>query len=559
MALTTKEFIERAKEIHGNKYDYSKTNFITTKIKVIIICKKHGLFEQLPSSHLYTKNGCKKCGCSYTLEKFIELSNKVHGNKYDYSKVKYVDSKTKVDIICPIHGLFKQIPTSHTTGKECYKCGVVARSKFRLKDLSYFIEQARKIHKDKYFYTKSKYLGATKSIKITCPKHGDFTTLARDHINNNSGCPKCGNNDKSKALLKTTEYFIKRAKEVHKNKYSYKNANYKGAANLIKITCPTHGEFNQLAGDHLNGHGCSKCHSTISKNESALAEWLTEQGESVKTSVRNKIRSNITSYPLELDIYLPSHKLAIEYNGVYWHNEERKGRMYHQDKTRLCYEKGIRLLQFWDHDVKNKGLIVQSIIMQALGRSPIRIYARNCTVENVSSKESSKFFERNHLKGNAGSSIRIGLYFNDQKYGKRLVSCMTFAKPKFSKSHDWEIIRFASRKNYSIIGAASRLYTNFIRSYSPNSIMTYADLMTGTGNVYTEIGMKQCGITKPGYSWVHEKSILSRYSCQKHRLPKLLNEEFRSNLSEVQNMERIGAYRIYDAGNAKFEWFKSTK
>ena len=186
--LTNSIFIKRSKKSHGDKYDYSKVNYIDCYTKVIIICPKHGEFEQLPRFHLEGK-GCKKCGGSekLTTEEFINKANKIHNNKYDYSKVNYINNSTKVTIICPVHGKFEQISNSHLSGKGCKKCG--GTEKLTTEE---FINKANKIHNNKYDYSKVKLVNVRTKIVIICPVHGIFEQTPNCHLNGN-GCKKCVN------------------------------------------------------------------------------------------------------------------------------------------------------------------------------------------------------------------------------------------------------------------------------------------------------------------------------------------------------------------------------
>ena len=122
--LTNEIFIEKARLVHGDKYDYSKVDYINAKTKVKVICPIHGEFEQTPSSHLHQKTGCSKCSkkYNYTTTEFIEKARLVHGDKYDYSKVKYKNNYTQTLLICPIHGKFEQTPSNHLSGKGCDTC-----------------------------------------------------------------------------------------------------------------------------------------------------------------------------------------------------------------------------------------------------------------------------------------------------------------------------------------------------------------------------------------------------------------------------------------------------
>lgn len=191
--LTTEEFIKKAIEIHGDKYDYSKVNYVNAYSKIVIICKEHGEFLQTPHNYITNKSGCPKC-CKnhnrYTTKTFIDASNKIHKNKYDYSLVNYEGGKTNVNIICPIHGMFKQMPSKHLQGHGCPICSKLLTKEQLKHNLNDFIEQATLVHLNKYNYSLVKYENANTKIKIICPKHGVFEQTPHHHLNGH-GCPKC--------------------------------------------------------------------------------------------------------------------------------------------------------------------------------------------------------------------------------------------------------------------------------------------------------------------------------------------------------------------------------
>jgi superfamily II DNA or RNA helicase len=182
----TKEFIAKAKAVHGDKYDYSKVKYVNCSTKVTIICPKHGEFEQTPKKHLLGQ-GCPDCSGRkrLTTEEFIAKAKAVHGDKFDYSKVKYVNSETKVTIVCPIHGEFEQTPVSHLSGNGCSLC-----SRKKKHTLDRFIEMANKIHGDKYDYTKVNYVNNKTKVTIICPKHGEFEQTPQNHLKG-KGCSCC--------------------------------------------------------------------------------------------------------------------------------------------------------------------------------------------------------------------------------------------------------------------------------------------------------------------------------------------------------------------------------
>jgi len=184
--VTTEEFIEKARKIHGNKYDYSKTEYTVSRNKVCIICPEHGEFWQSPYSHLQGA-GCPKCiGRNRTTEDFIKKAREVHGDKYDYSKVKYIAGKHKICIICPEHGEFWQKAESHLAGSGCPECN--GHSKMTTDK---FIQKARAVHGNKYDYSKVEYTSTDSKVCIICPEHGEFWQVPHSHLYG-SGCPVCG-------------------------------------------------------------------------------------------------------------------------------------------------------------------------------------------------------------------------------------------------------------------------------------------------------------------------------------------------------------------------------
>ena len=191
-AKTTEQFIKEATEVHGNKYSYENVNYVNSHTLVNITCKIHGGFMQSPTNHLQGK-GCPKCANkNVTSGEFIEKARKVHGNKYDYSKVNYVNNSTKVCIICPEHGEFWQTPNSHLSGRGCLKCGILKQAEQRTDDCQNFVEKSRMVHGDKYDYSNVEYINAHVPVNIICKKHGIFKQIPYVHLAG-CGCPLCNN------------------------------------------------------------------------------------------------------------------------------------------------------------------------------------------------------------------------------------------------------------------------------------------------------------------------------------------------------------------------------
>ena len=197
----TNNFISKAIKIHKDRYDYSKVNYINAKTKINIICKAHGEFEQTPSNHL-SKYNCQKCAKNFKLDtlEFIEKAKEIHKDIYDYSKVNYINADTKIIIICKIHGEFTQQPDFHLNRKcGCPKC-------FNKSDTLQFIEKAKKIHGNKYDYSKVEYINNRIHVIIICKKHQEFTQKPFVHLSNH-GCPSCINKTEFLFLKKMQEYY----------------------------------------------------------------------------------------------------------------------------------------------------------------------------------------------------------------------------------------------------------------------------------------------------------------------------------------------------------------
>jgi hypothetical protein len=193
--ITKEEFILRASKYHNYEYNYSKVKFLNTNTKINIYCNLHGVFTQTPTYHLTKYGGCKKCRKktnSIRKQKvLISDFNKIHHNKYDYSEVKFVNTRLKVKIKCKIHGIFEQSPCKHLLGQGCIKCSY-NKEKSKPKMYLKHIQKAKIVHKNKYTYLDDiKYETVHKKIDINCPKHGKFKQSLHNHIKHNQGCPMC--------------------------------------------------------------------------------------------------------------------------------------------------------------------------------------------------------------------------------------------------------------------------------------------------------------------------------------------------------------------------------
>ena len=224
--MTTEEFIQKAKAVHGDKYDYSKVEYVNNRTKVVIICPIHGEFEQQPSNHLQGQ-GCPDCGReknrasrTHSFEDFLIATKTVHGDKYDYSKVNYINKTTKVCIICPKHGEFWQTPYKHLTGQGCEKCFRASLSKRYSLGQVKFLEKANEIHHGFYDYSLVEYVNSSTYVNIICPLHGVFPQVPSSHLKGH-GCPKCADIENGKRKRKWTSETCREVAQKYKTKVEF--------------------------------------------------------------------------------------------------------------------------------------------------------------------------------------------------------------------------------------------------------------------------------------------------------------------------------------------------
>lgn len=250
-------------------------------------------------------------------------------------------------------------------------------------------------------------------------------------------------------------------------------------------------------------------------------------------------------YPKELDIYIPEKNLAIELNGIYWHSynesETASEKNKHLDKLEKCLEKNIRLIQITDHEYQNKHDIVMGIIKNALGITDKTIRASKCDIKHVSIQDERNFLNNNHIQGYSASSIKLGLYHENE-----LIYIMTFGKPRFNSKYDFELIRAAAKLGYKIHGAASKVFKYFLENHH-GTVISYCDRMKFNGNTYEKLGFRLFRVSSPSYTYYKGDQIISRYSAQKKNLEKIL-KDFSSAKTESENMFDNGFRRYWDAG-----------
>lgn len=488
-----------------------------------------------------------------------------NAEKYDYSKVVFEGSRSEVQIHCNVCGAdFTQQARKHLEGQGCRNCRNEGFRKAYQLGRDNFIKRAREVHGDKYDYSKVEYKNEREPVCIICPKHGEFWQAPGNHLNGQR-CDECYKDSKTLS----NEEFISRAKKAHEGEnYDYSKVEYTGSEDDVTIICSKHGEFTQRAADHLQGKGCSKCVHHVSSVEVEMFEF-------VKAFCPDAVQSDRTVLEgKELDIFIPSKHLAIEVNGIWWHNDKQRDKRYHFNKFLTCKEKGIRLIQITDYEWNKDRVKFEKLLKHALGvESDRKVNARQCEVIELSSSECKDFYNTYHLQGYAANPVNIALKTKDGE----IVAIMSFGFGKTTRGAGrvsgaseavWELSRFATA--CAVRGGASRLFKAFVRGYNPESVRSFSMNDWFSGGVYESLGFTPEYVA-PDYRVFHPKSGLRpKPHWQRRNIPKRLKEIGREDIdfnpdkaidprTEFQIEDLVGALRIWDSGKIRWTWRNTEK
>ena len=392
------------------------------------------------------------------------------------------------------------------------------------------------IEKNKLIHTGNQDI-VNKIKETNLKRYGIETPFYNDEVNKKATLAK--NNKVFSKILKMKEYVIP----------MFSRAEFSGLNREYTWKCTKCGNiFTQKihTSHHIKGFSncprCLNCYPILAGTSLLEKEVV----NFCKQYYPNLIEHNRTLIkPYELDIVIPELKLAIEFNGNFWHSEQGgTNSSYHLMKTEMCEEIGYKLIHIFEHEWINKQELIKEKLKAILGVEQEKVYARKCIVKEVSVKEKNEFLNKYHIQGEDKSVLKFGLFYNDE-----LVAVMTFGYPRFNNEYDWELIRYATSKH--VIGGAGKLLAYFRRTYV-GSIITYADRRFSKGNMYEKLGFKLINITKPNYWWIKDNKVLSRYQTQKSRLTKLLSDKYDPTKTEMENMNNAGFNKIYDCGNLVF-------
>lgn len=507
----------------------------------------------------------ESCTTEKWLEKVFEKFPE-NAKKYDYSKAVYTGNHGKLTIICKKHGEFEQRASAHLRGQGCPECKgeKISKSKtFVTKEMA--IERFIAKHGDTYDYSLVDFKSPTEKVTIICKEHGPFQQTPHHHWNGN-GCPMCGDIRTGASRRVKEGDVLKKFQEVHGDSYDYSLVRYKGMLTKCDIKCKQCGRvFHQRPADHIKGYGCPSCPSTVSKVEGSVFDFVKSICPDAEQSNRTVLDDG-----KELDIFVPSKRVAIEVNGVFWHGDNHKSKDYHYKKWQACKEKGIRLIQITDYDWENNRKVFSQLLAHALGCNGERkVNARECEVVHLKSIECKEFYNAYHPQGHSPNPINLAL---KTKEGE-IVAIMSFGYGKTTRGQarangttkaTWELSRFAS--SCPVRGGASKLFKTFIRENNPEEVSSFSMNDYFAGGVYEVLGFVAETYGKPDYRVFHPgNGLRPKPHWQRRLIPKRLEEIGRSDVNfnpdksldprtEREIEDLVGAIRLWDSGKIKWVW-----
>lgn len=556
--LTFEEFLKKAQEKHGEDFLYEKDSYVNTKEKMWITHKKCGFkFQQTPHKHL-SGQGCPKCCYSNrkTDYSFTEKAEKRFGKRYSFpflekeyqnshsritikcnfcgktffklacdfitsqyggcqcqkesedyityeqiSQNKHVipfegrkhKTKDTVQIECPTHGIYKKIINNVLKGNyKCPKCSLRNNGAY----CKLHFKEIEKEIKEKYpnisIVDKEGYQNTSSKIKFKCNTCGNvFERVVGEFLYRKitNPCPHCSKIVQISKRTKTQEKFEKEVREKYGERYEV-ISEYITSDKKIQIKCNECGRIFEIeANSFLQGHECPYHNLNFSNKENEIMEFI-------KTAFPNAIshdREVLNGY--EIDIYVTEKQFAIEYDGLYWHSDAKKDRNYHLNKTNKCEKNGIELIHIFEDEWLYKSEIWKSMLNKYFGITKNIIKAKECTIKNVSTKETKTFLETNHIQGYCPSTIKIGLYYKGE-----LSSIMTFRK---LNENDFELLRLCTLLNTNIENGYIKIFSSFIKLYNPKTIIAHVDRRFPKENFYRLNGFKEENVLKPNFWYVY--------------------------------------------------------
>jgi len=557
--MSLNDFKEYIVSEYKDKYTLDESSWVDWETPMRIHCDKHGWFYRKPKEFgegflCPYDSKMIKATPKWLPYSFEERAKIKFGDRFEYHLENYIDCKHEIEIVCRKHNhSFMITPDQHLLLNDggCQKCASESAHNKFAKTTEKFISQSKSIWgADTFDYSNTVYYNRNEHITLICKKHNiKFEQTAYKHLRHHEQCTECLREANRERNLMQSKIFADRSSIVHNGRYKYdkadtKNRNERGQ---VEIYCPIHGYYWQDPQDHLAGRGCPKCAGLISKPEEEIKKFIINNLPNIEIQ---QGRYGIIGRK-QLDLYIPSMSIAIEFNGLHWHTEGfGRDKHYHLSKLEECNKKDIQLMQiFEDEWIEHKEIVLSKIAhLLHFNHNEKTIRGHKCEIKEISKLIAEPFFNENHIQGYGNGSIILGAFFENE-----LIGACVFKKEKADGY--WELTRMATKTTYLCHGVCGKLFKTFVNKYKPIEIKSFADrrwTLNNKSNLYTSLGFVLDKTLQPDYRYVIGNKRIHKFNCRKERLHKQFNLPM--TMTESEMTKELGFDKIWDCGLFKYIW-----
>jgi ssDNA-binding Zn-finger/Zn-ribbon topoisomerase 1 len=563
--LTMEDVVNKVKKF-GRNYTYVSLDYTDPKAPILTyMCNLHGTKVQNVHNHLAGK-GCNQCrsGVNAALKTKGAtrpnqgLSDSAFADKakamtdgYIFARIERRNKRAQIVSFCSSHGEFTHPAYERlTNGRGCPSCSAATRGENSRRDMEQLTLKGKEVHGDKYNYLDHERRGETLWLHIACPTHGAFWQVAGGHFGG-YGCPKCGNDTVSESTSKHFNKWVEEAKVKHGALYTYKSLiKTRSEPAKLVIECSKHGDFIQIAKDHLRGAGCPKCTSRVSKQNIEVAQFLTDN------NVEHYLEYKIPDSKLTMDLYIPEKRLGIEMNGIYWHSDEYRDKNYHAKKQEEAEAAGIRIVHIFDDEWKDKRAIVERVIKHTLGISEeVKIAARHCSVSAIPASEARNFMNKYHIQGFVGATMYYGLFHQGVLVASAGFSMKERGRSGRKSTEQAELVRYSTSVN--VRGGLGKLLNYAQTSLGFTKLTTFSDIRLFSGKLYEALGFTREAEIPPDYFYCRDGKRVHKSLLQKSRVRRAAEkgrELYYPDMTERELSKLNGYSKVWDCG--KIRWVR---
>jgi GNAT superfamily N-acetyltransferase len=496
-----------------------------------------------PAGHKYfvrfktfQKRGHRCTECSGQRKKtFEEVKDIIEKEGYTLLSKTYTNNKQKLEILCPEgHKYNVRLANFDSLEQRCSKCAGL--KKLTQEEVEQFFRKRGEI-------LISQYINCKTPLEVQCKKGHIYKIVYNNASFSDQGCKICYSGPGKKKTFEEVKNIIK------KENYKLISDTYTDARTKLELVCPNEHSWTVSLDSFVNGeYRCPKCSlSHVSRSELKLLKWINQYYPSA-IKYKTPYSNNSTPKFFEYDIFVPELKLAIEYNGLYWHSEQfKEDKNYHFRKMIKGFENGFRTITIFEDEWLHRQDQVKNFLLSVMNKNTNKIMARKTILKEVPKNEASEFLNDNHIQGTAKMDIAFGLYYQDE-----LIGLITGSKHhRQGQDGIFVLNRLAFKSNTSVTGGSSKLLNTLVQ-YAKNNgyhkMISWSDNRYSIGTVYEKLGFVLEEELPPDYSYVSKDKRISKQSCQKKHLLK----KGGVGKTEKEMANSLGLFRIYDCGKKRW-------